>query len=172
MHSEAHRNQQVRVVRQEHRQLTRITEIHFPEKIQDVKRKKCVVYPSSRERFRKTWIQWWCPNCKIRLCVEGCFSGSQLIIITGSVVLLASIVSILVVRSNLSIKFYHPTTSLSRNLFVMQGNSWNCTTKYIKWTRCCTGKKRKAGKVYIFISEGNSILWFLKHVSKYLEIWD
>jgi hypothetical protein len=31
---------------------------------------------------------------------------------------------------------------------------------------------RKAGKVYIFISEGNSILWFLKHVSKYLEIWD
>jgi len=48
---------------------------------------------------------------------------SQLIIITGSVVILASIVSILVVRSNLSIKFYHPTTSLSQNLFVMQGNS-------------------------------------------------
>ena len=48
---------------------------------------------------------------------------SQLIIITGSVVLLASIVSILVVRSNLSIKLYYPTTSLSRNLFVMQGNS-------------------------------------------------
>ena len=47
----------------------------------------------------------------------------QLIIITGSVVLLASIVSILVVRSDLSIKFYHPTTSLSRNLCVMQGNS-------------------------------------------------
>jgi hypothetical protein len=66
---------------------------------------------------------------------------SQLIIITGSVVLLASIVSILVVRSNLSIKLYHPTTSLSRNLFVMQGNSWNCTTKYTKWTRCCTGEK-------------------------------
>jgi hypothetical protein len=41
----------------------------------------------------------------------------QLIIITGSVVLLTSIVSILVVRSNLSIKLYHPTTSLSRNLF-------------------------------------------------------
>jgi hypothetical protein len=39
------------------------------------------------------------------------------------------------------IKFYHPTTSLSRNLFVMQGNSWNCTTKYTKWTRCCTGEK-------------------------------
>jgi hypothetical protein len=35
----------------------------------------------------------------------------------------------------------HPTTSLSRNLFVMQGNSWNCTMKYTKWTRCCTGKK-------------------------------
>ena len=32
--------------------------------------------------------------------------------------------------------------------------------------------QRKAGKVYILISEGNSILWFLKHVSKYLEIWD
>jgi hypothetical protein len=32
--------------------------------------------------------------------------------------------------------------------------------------------QRKAGKVYIFISEGNSFLWFLKHVSKYLEIWD
>ena len=32
--------------------------------------------------------------------------------------------------------------------------------------------QRKAGKVYIFISERNSILWFLKHVSKYLEIWD
>ena len=48
---------------------------------------------------------------------------SQLIIITGSVLLLASIVSILVVRSNLSIKFYHPTMSLSWNLFVMQGNS-------------------------------------------------
>jgi hypothetical protein len=66
---------------------------------------------------------------------------SQLIIITGSVVLLDSIVSILVVRSNLSINLYHPTTSLSRNLFVMQGNSWNCTTKYTKWTRCCTGEK-------------------------------
>jgi hypothetical protein len=52
-----------------------------------------------------------------------------------------SIVSILVVRSNLSIQFYHPTTSLSRNLFVMQGNSWNCTTNYTKWTRCCTGEK-------------------------------
>jgi hypothetical protein len=38
---------------------------------------------------------------------------SQLIIITDSVVLLASIVSILVVSSNLSIKFYHPTTSFS-----------------------------------------------------------
>ena len=65
----------------------------------------------------------------------------QHIIITGSVVLLASIVPILVVRSNLSIKFYHPTTSLSWNLFVMQGNSWNCTTKYTKWTCCCTGEK-------------------------------
>ena len=108
---------------------------------------------------------------------------SQLIIITGSVVLLASIVSILVVRSNLSIKFYHPTTSLSRNLFVMQGNSWNCTTKYTKWTLATQEKsdfsfnfncfsQRKAGRVYIFISEGNSILWFLKQVSKYLEIWD
>jgi hypothetical protein len=32
--------------------------------------------------------------------------------------------------------------------------------------------QRKAGKVYIFISEGNSIQWFLKHISKYLEIWD
>jgi hypothetical protein len=32
--------------------------------------------------------------------------------------------------------------------------------------------QRKVGKVYIFISEGNSILWFLKYVSKYLEIWD
>jgi hypothetical protein len=42
---------------------------------------------------------------------------SQPIIITGSVVLLASIVSILVVRSNLSMILYHPTTSLSRNLF-------------------------------------------------------
>jgi hypothetical protein len=52
-----------------------------------------------------------------------------------------SIVSILVVRSNLSIQFYHPTTSLSRNLFVMQGNSWNCTTNYTKWTRCCIGEK-------------------------------
>jgi hypothetical protein len=31
--------------------------------------------------------------------------------------------------------------------------------------------QRKAGKVYIFILEGNIILWFLKHVSKYLEIW-
>ena len=69
------------------------------------------------------------------------------------------------------LKFYHPTTSLPRNLFVMQGNSWNCTTKYTKWTRCCFSQ-RKAGKVYIFISEGNSILWFLKHVSKYLEMWD
>jgi hypothetical protein len=108
---------------------------------------------------------------------------SQLIIIMGSVVLLASIVSILVVRSNLLLKFYHPTTSLSRNLFVMQGNNWNCTTKYTKWTCCCTGEsdfsfnfscfsQRKARKVYIFISKGNSILWFLKHVSKYLEIWD
>jgi hypothetical protein len=47
---------------------------------------------------------------------------TQLIIITGSVVLLASIVSILVVRSNLSIN-NHPTTSLSWNLFVIQGNS-------------------------------------------------
>jgi hypothetical protein len=47
---------------------------------------------------------------------------SQLMIITASVVLLTSIVSILVVRSNLSIKLYHLTTSLSWNLFVMQGN--------------------------------------------------
>jgi hypothetical protein len=66
---------------------------------------------------------------------------SQLIIIMGSVVLLASIISILVVRSNLSIKFYHPTTSLTRKLFVMQENSWNCTTEYTKWTCCCTGEK-------------------------------
>jgi regulator of extracellular matrix RemA (YlzA/DUF370 family) len=48
---------------------------------------------------------------------------SQLIMITDSVVLLASIVSILVVSSKLSIKLYHLTTSLSRNLYVMQGNS-------------------------------------------------
>jgi hypothetical protein len=52
-----------------------------------------------------------------------CDRRSQLIIITDSVVLLASIVSILVVRSNMTIKFYYPTTSLSRNLFFMQGNS-------------------------------------------------
>jgi hypothetical protein len=32
--------------------------------------------------------------------------------------------------------------------------------------------QRKEGKVYIFISEVNSILWFLKHVSKYQEIWN
>jgi hypothetical protein len=84
---------------------------------------------------------------------------SQLIIITGSVMLLGSIVSILVVRSNLSIKLCHPTTSLSRNHFVMQGNSWNCTTKYTKWTRCCIGEK-----------------WFLLQFqlffTTYLEIWD
>ena len=108
---------------------------------------------------------------------------SQLIIITGSVVLLASIVSILVVRSNLSIKFYHPTTSLSRNLFVMQGNSWIARRNTQNELVAAQEKsdfsfifncfsQRKAGKVYIFISEGNSILWFLKHVSKYLEIWD
>jgi len=47
LHSEAHRNEQVRVVRQEHRQLTRITERHFPEKISDGKRKKCVVCSST-----------------------------------------------------------------------------------------------------------------------------
>jgi hypothetical protein len=41
------------VVRQGHRQLTRITERHFPKKIQEEKRKKCVVFPSSHERFRE-----------------------------------------------------------------------------------------------------------------------
>ena len=74
LHSEAHRNEQVRVVRQGHRQLTRITERLFPEKIPDGKRKKCVVRSSSHERFRKSWIQWWCPNCKVGPCVEWCFS--------------------------------------------------------------------------------------------------
>ena len=53
LHSEAHRNQQVREVRQEHRQLTRITERYFPEKIPDGKRKKCVVCSSSHEQFWK-----------------------------------------------------------------------------------------------------------------------
>jgi len=72
MHSEAHMNEQVRVVRQEHGQLTRITERHFPEKIPDGK--KYVVCSSSHERLRKTWIQWWCPNCKVGFCVEWCFS--------------------------------------------------------------------------------------------------
>ena len=94
--------------------------------------------------------------------------------------LLASIVSIFVVRSNLSKKLYHPTTSLSRNLCVMQGNSWRNTQNEIvaaqekrdfSFNVNCFSQ-RKVGKVYIFISEGNSILWFLKHVSKYLEIWD
>ena len=54
LHSEAHRNQQVRVVRQEHRQLTQFTERHVPNKIPDGNRKKCVVCSSSHERFRKT----------------------------------------------------------------------------------------------------------------------
>ena len=100
-------------------------------------------------------------------------SMSQRIIIKGSVVLLSSIVSILVVRSNLSIKFYHPTTSLSRNLCVMQGNSWiarrNTQNELVaareksdlSFIFSCFSQ-RKAGKVYIFISEGNSILWILK----------
>jgi hypothetical protein len=108
---------------------------------------------------------------------------SQLIIITGSVVLLASIVSILVVRSNLSIKLYHPTTSLSRNLFVCKEIAeiaWRNTQNELvaaqekrdfSFNFNCFSQ-RKAGKVYIFILEGNSILWFLRHVSKYLEIWD
>ena len=74
LHSEAHRNEQVGVVRQGHRKVTRITERHFPEKIPDGKRKKCVVCSSSHERFRKTWIHWWCPNCKVGPCVEWCFS--------------------------------------------------------------------------------------------------
>jgi hypothetical protein len=53
LHSEAHRNQQVSEVRQEHRQLTSITERYFPEKIPDGKRKKCVVCSSFHEQFRK-----------------------------------------------------------------------------------------------------------------------
>jgi hypothetical protein len=57
-----------------HLLLTRITERLFPEKIPDGKRKKCVVRSSSHGRFRKTWIQWWCPNCKVGPCVEWCFS--------------------------------------------------------------------------------------------------
>jgi hypothetical protein len=68
---------------------------------------------------------------------------SQLIMITGSVVLLASIVSILVVRSNLSIKFYKDIAEIARrntqnelvaaqeksdfsfnfNFFISEGNS-------------------------------------------------
>jgi hypothetical protein len=109
---------------------------------------------------------------------------SQLIIITGSVVLLASIVSILVVRSNLSIKWYHPTTSLSPWTFLLckvmaeiaRRNTQNELVaaqekSYFSFNFNCFSQ-RKAGKVYNFISEGNSILWFLKHGSKYLEIWD
>jgi hypothetical protein len=49
-------------------------------------------------------------------------------------VLLASVVSILVVRSNLSIKFYHPTTSLSQNLYVMQeANNTTLSVILISW---------------------------------------
>ena len=44
-----------------------------PQKNPDGKRKKCILCLSSHERFRKTRIQWWCPNCKVGLCVEGCF---------------------------------------------------------------------------------------------------
>ena len=100
-----------------------------------------------------------------------CDRRSQLIIITGSVVLLASIVSILEVRSNLSIKFYHPTTSLSRNLFVMlcqeiaeiaRRNTQNELVAAqeksdFSFNFNCFSQ-RKAGTVYIFISEGNSIM--------------
>ena len=53
LHSEAHRNQEVRVARQEHRQLTRITERYFLEKIPDGKRKKCAVCSSYYEQFWK-----------------------------------------------------------------------------------------------------------------------
>ena len=66
------KKQQARV-RHQHMQLPRITKRHFPEKIPDGKRKKCVVCSTSHERFRKSRIQWWCPNCKVGLCVEGCF---------------------------------------------------------------------------------------------------
>ena len=102
---------------------------------------------------------------------------SQLIIITGSVVLLTSIVSILV-RSNLSIELYHPTTSLSRNFLwckeiaeIARRNTQNeldaaQEKSDFSFNFNCFSQ-RKAGKVYIVISEGNSILWFLKHLSKY-----
>jgi hypothetical protein len=106
----------------------------------------------------------------------------QLNIITGSDVLLASFVSILVVRSNLSIKFDHRPPHW--NLFVLCKEIAEIARRNTQNELVAAQEKsdfsfnfncfsqRKAGKVYIFISEGNSILWFLKHVSKYLEIWD
>jgi hypothetical protein len=62
---------------------------------------------------------------------------SQLIIITGSVVLLASIVSIFVVRSNMTIQFYHPTTSLSQLLTVYMWICFPGLTTLIFWVRMC-----------------------------------
>ena len=32
---------------------------------------KCCVFKFSRPVKKK---QWWCPNCKVGLCIEGCFS--------------------------------------------------------------------------------------------------
>ncbi|CAG2252077.1 unnamed protein product [Mytilus edulis] len=71
-HRDGTRNQQMRTVRLEHRQLGRITERHFPERIPDGKRKKCVVCAGT-DRLKKSRIQWWCGTCKVGLCVGRCF---------------------------------------------------------------------------------------------------
>lgn len=66
------RNRQMRLVPVQHRTLARLTERHFPSVIPDGKRKKCVVC-SGNDRFKKTRIQWWCQDCDVGLCVDGCF---------------------------------------------------------------------------------------------------
>ncbi|CAG2246386.1 unnamed protein product [Mytilus edulis] len=68
------RNQQMRTVRLEHRQLGRITERHFPERIPDGKRKKCLVCAGT-DRLKKSRIMWWCGTCKVGLCVGRCFNA-------------------------------------------------------------------------------------------------
>ncbi|XP_061170531.1 piggyBac transposable element-derived protein 4-like [Saccostrea echinata] len=67
------RNRQLRIIPVQHRTLARLSERHFPSKIPDGNRKRCAVCAGHGGGFRKTRIPWWCEDCRVGLCVEGCF---------------------------------------------------------------------------------------------------
>jgi hypothetical protein len=54
----------------------RLLEIHFPERIQPTEKKakptkRCVVYYNHNNKKETVF---WCPDCQAGLCIEGCFN--------------------------------------------------------------------------------------------------